>query len=81
MGGFAVWLERVPVCLPKCIRCEKLVLTVTRSSSLYVFRRLVVVLPGCSSLVGIQRVMAGRGRWPAVDSRPILMRRFLLEYL
>ena len=65
MDGFAVWLEREPVCLPNRLRCEKPVFTIIRYSGLIIYRRVAAVLPGCSLLVGTLRAMAGRGRWPA----------------
>ena len=81
MDGLAVWLERELVFLPNRLRSEKPVLTITRYSGIYVYRRLVAMLPGCSLLAGTTRAMAGRGRRTVIGIRPVLVRRFLLEYL
>ena len=81
MDDFAYWLEREPVCVPNRLRCVKPVLTVSRHSDFYLYRRLLAVLPGGNSLEGTPRAMVRRSRGPAFGSRPVRVRRFLLEYL
>ena len=80
MDGFAFWLGREPVCVPNRLRCVKPVRTVSRYSGFYLYRQLLAVLPGGSSLEGTPRAMVRRSRGPAFGSRHVRVRRFLLEY-